>query len=1252
MYSTITATDLSQWADRREAQSQLPVLIRRLIHCNGLPLTAISFPGGDSVQIGGFDGVLEAAAGNVWVPAGKSIWEMGCDRKVKQKADDDYRKRTDGLEEPDRHYSTFIFITPRRWPAKTAWVADRRAEGKWADVRCLDADDLEQWIEITPTAAVWLSRAMGRSTDGLLSGSDFWRIWSGAANPAIPADLILAGRDNLVSRLLSLLDGRQSRVITVAADSRQEAIAFVCAVAATQPKLIDQLVIAEGHAELDNSGKPDARIVVLSDAALEERFAYLASQVPLIAPIVRGQAGRDADIDLEPLSGEQFEKSLEGLGLSSHEVTAAARESGRSITILRRRWAVTPSLAQPSWSGDSDIARKLVPFALCGAWNLDRDGDIRTLAAIANLPNEQVEQDGAELLALDDAPIEAIGRYNRVVSQIDALFAVGRRILRSDLDRFFSVVEQAISVRDPALDLPEEERWMANVLGKEHPFSGALLKGIGNALVLFSINGNAICGQRLGIDIQGRTSALVSRLLTELNEEQWLSIRGNLRLLAEASPNAFLAAIERELASPNPAIMALMPVTKGGAGGNCQRTELLWALELLGWNPQTYGRVVDILARLSRVPLDDNWNNKPSNSLHSLFRAWLPKTASPVETRIATLKRLFDTEPMIAFTQAISLIDTRFASAMDNARPRWRSDAANAGHGATQDEYRDMVLAASDLLLSKASYSLGQLKQLLPIIVQLTNEDQARFWRIVERWAAAASDGDRAELRETLRQFVSRRSKKKHHVADAELAFRRLEPSDLCQRHKWLFDSHWIEFSADELEEELDHSDRQKRTDEARILALRDIHAERGAAIIFDFALTVKQPGLVAHYIARKLQELFSVEQVMRFVKESMPCEALKKFRIGYFSSIESESLHQVLQQIADEFTEGRMTTEDFVGALCDAPTGREVWSAVDRCADEVRVGYWSKVNVGWFDWTKEDAVVIIENLLRVKRPRSAFFAIRLDKKLVSAQTMYDVLYALMTVDEEGASLPNAHDIGDAFKILDQESGLDRSLVANLEFGYCHALVQTGRGLRDLGRQLVADPAQYIQMLSYIYRRDDDGKDPESWEIADERHARNIGELCRKIVDHWNVVKAFTLDEAFDGLAFKDWIVRCRTAASNVARSEIVDFKIGTMLAWKAHKGQETWPSLDVCDVLEFGTDSMRNGFDNGVFNARGMTSRGAYEGGQQERNLAQRFDDYALALEVSHPKVAATIHGLADGYRRDGDRNDRQARLSQIYDL
>jgi hypothetical protein len=60
----------------------------------------------------------------------------------------------------------------------------------------------------------------------------------------------------------------------------------------------------------------------------------------------------------------------------------------------------------------------------------------------------------------------------------------------------------------------------------------------------------------------------------------------------------------------------------------------------------------------------------------------------------------------------------------------------------------------------------------------------------------------------------------------------------------------------------------------------------------------------------------------------------------------------------------------------------------------------------------------------------------------------------------------------------------------------------------------------------------------------------------REIVDRWNVAEAFTFDEAFDGLAFKDWIVKCRAAASNAAHNGIVDFKTGTILAWKAHKGQ------------------------------------------------------------------------------------------------
>ena len=72
----------------------------------------------------------------------------------------------------------------------------------------------------------------------------------------------------------------------------------------------------------------------------------------------------------------------------------------------------------------------------------------------------------------------------------------------------------------------------------------------------------------------------------------------------------------------------------------------------------------------------------------------------------------------------------------------------------------------------------------------------------------------------------------------------------------------------------------------------------------------------------------------------------------------------------------------------------------------------------------------------------------------------------------------------------------------------------------------------------------------------------------------------------------------------------------------------------------------MLRGFYTGAVNKRGVHSRGAYEGGDQERALAERFRRHAVALEDSHPHLAATLHDLAKAYDRDGVFEDLDAQL------
>ena len=72
-------------------------------------------------------------------------------------------------------------------------------------------------------------------------------------------------------------------------------------------------------------------------------------------------------------------------------------------------------------------------------------------------------------------------------------------------------------------------------------------------------------------------------------------------------------------------------------------------------------------------------------------------------------------------------------------------------------------------------------------------------------------------------------------------------------------------------------------------------------------------------------------------------------------------------------------------------------------------------------------------------------------------------------------------------------------------------------------------------------------------------------------------------------------------------------------------------------------SESMMRGAHTGVYNSRGVHWRG--EGGDQERELAEKYRKWGEALQVSHPFVASKLlMGLAKTYDREASREDTEA--------
>ena len=90
----IDETSIRQWADLHECRRNLPIFVRRLIRETAPNLSSLRFPGNEAVDLPGLDGQAENGTATAWVPAGWSVWEMGCNQRPRAKANADYNKRT------------------------------------------------------------------------------------------------------------------------------------------------------------------------------------------------------------------------------------------------------------------------------------------------------------------------------------------------------------------------------------------------------------------------------------------------------------------------------------------------------------------------------------------------------------------------------------------------------------------------------------------------------------------------------------------------------------------------------------------------------------------------------------------------------------------------------------------------------------------------------------------------------------------------------------------------------------------------------------------------------------------------------------------------------------------------------------------------------------------------------------------------------------------------------------------------------
>lgn len=1254
-FLTIKARQIEDWANNQiDARTHLPVLLRKLVHSTSDDLRKVDFPGYDNAQRKGSDGFVETGAATPWVPKGRSYWEFGTDQKPGVKANSDYTARFSTVDPAERANSTFIFVTPRNWPGKTAWEKQKSEAMEWKVVRAFDASDLEQWLEQSVPTQIWLAEKLAIPVSGYETLEQAWNRWANASEPHLGPEIfapsITAYRDTFKSWL-----GKPSdRPFVVAADSRGEALAFLSCLFDDEElrRYKDLSAVFTSPATLRTlvaSSVPFIPITHSEDTERELIDAHRRLHCIVFRP--RNAVDTEADIALDLLGYGAFEKSLTAMGIEKGDVDRLARESGRSPTILRRRLSRNAAIRTPAWAGDDDTAKVLVPMALIGAWHAESDADREIVSYVADRKYETLEDDVAHLLRFDDSPVWSAGSYRGAASKIDALFAVARIITPAEIDRFFTVAEYVLSESDPALDLPEEDRWAAALYDKKRNHSGALREGICETLVILSVHGNSLVQDRIGIDAEGRVEALIRKLLTPLTQEKLLSHNNDLPRYAEAAPDELLKIIEEDLRRDDPVLFGLLkPVDSGSIGAWPSRTGLLWALECLAWKPQNLSRVSAILAQLSWPKIKDNWANKPDASLQAIFRSWMPQTAASVEQRVKVVEMLVRRFPNAGWEICLEQIKpgSRFGHA--SYRPRWRSDASGAGQVVTRKEMYDFNRKALDIQIDWPSHDEKTLGDLVESLQVMPEEDRSKVWDLIDEWSQTASESAKASLRERIRKFAFTRRSRNRKLGEtisgrAKKAYNSLCPDSLVIRHGWLFADHWVQESADEIEEEdFDYRKREERIHRLRREAMIEIWNEGGFEDIKD--LLTKSGA--AHTIGRYLESCIpDVEGRVDFIRSCLALDGDLRSQAewclqGFLAAIGDDSRAEVLQTA----TVGLPVLECkrlFVCAPFHAPT----WRLLDDYGEDIRTGYWMDVFPSFNQQTDTELTEIIDRLLEVRRPRAAFSAVRFDFKDIETSRLKRLLHDVATVDAEQAGhfeLDQYH-ISEALNSLDGRAGVNRDEMAQLEFLFIGALKNSKHGIPNLENQITQTPELFVQVVAFSYKRSDEGEDPQEWRIENPEQRLSIATAAHRLLEQLKKIPGTNEDARIDAVALSRWLAEVRRLCSKYGRSEIGDQCLGQLLAKSPKDENDQWPCEAVCEAMEdIASPEIGRGFYIGVKNSRGAHWR--RKGGEQEREIAIKYRAWAERLRYDYPYVGGVLEEIAASYEREATWQDSESKI------
>lgn len=1249
----VTADDLNSWADNdaRDAQENFPRLVRRLLQ-ETPGVSGVSVRAGNGVSQPGYDGVAQSDGTASVLPRGSLVFEFGTSENVQKKASEDYRKRAANT---DVSGSVFIFATPRRWGNKDEWLAKRRNENKFAEVWVLDADDLEGWLEASSTTHHWISEHLGRQPSDAQTLEHWWQNFQKATQPKLPLGMFAAGRKKTREDFLKMLD-ENPKTVTIQADWCKDCLAFMHASIVGDPD--------------DHSSNSVPPAIIVKSATAWNRIARHAGAfilIPLfedadeqvahdnghhvIRVVDREQVALKAtnSLRLPRVSRLDVVTILNDCGINSQKSYHLAGLARRNMPSFVRALTQNVSIQKPLWATNAD-APILAGLALVGAWDSSNPKDMQAIATLVGDDYKTVTSLCERLSEGSDPVMSQAGPAWRFSSLEEAFLCLFSRIGDTVMEKWKQLALEALLEANPTCGLTQVEKVALCFNKQDLPlqYSEELKSGIARSLAMVgAIEADEAQPRKLKDVVASIVQELLNQAETDETGRFWNLLAPHLPSLAEAEPRQFIDTIMDNLEQGESSLLRAFNEDKDDLffGDPSFHPHLLWALEVLAWPEEYFSDSVECLARLAaQQPKSRQHGNRPDESLAAILCGWSNGTTVSRENRLKAIDDIKKISPAIGWDLLFRLWPNSGLTIIPPAVPRYREDwCPLADMPIPRSEWNDFRHGLVERALSWQDFTPPHLEQLVKgITVGLLSEERIRIFDYLERMA------NRGDVDESCRYLVWRAlrelaTKHSHHRNNWSLPKKEIEhlvslidewqPASLVLRYVYLF-NHSPGLLDCALQ--IDY-DRYKQTlEERRKDALNEILAAPQA--IGNLTLLASEAG-DSWRLGEMLAELPGLEfwDIVQWIdSENKKLTAVMDAYLYRALNLRSASW------LKDVLDDSRLTASQRTAVLRWVPVRQDCWETLRGKREDEDV-YWRTVKLHVLP--PENMRYPIARLVACGRAWDAIDSVSLSihaakRDGVATDLTADVLIGLLRVacaqkSDQVSSL--YYQVG---KLLDHlvEMKADVGDVAKLELLF-YPLLGRYREPVALNQILATDSTLFVKLVEVV----------RGGETLFELDQGAAFVLANSVVDGWRGCPGLTTDGTFDASAMRQWMASARIMFAKAGLSEVGDFYLGKVLGRSPKSADGAWPLPAVCDLIDEINDAH---FDEGLVaemcSALSSSVRGIYEGGRQEREIAQRYCTWSKQIRPRSRHTARLLKQAAETYEKRAEWEDEQAELRE----